>query len=232
MQERRKQRKGRYKDKQGFTWRPFIAADEELPMPRVPHPHIEFASLPCVADTQPVSLSAEEETSKVPKPKPEPKTSAALTPPSSPPIKPNSKPVNGDIVRAPPRTLPRQKALPSTPNLQRPSHFSPGTTRTPTARLKKSQGISQDSETGSVLSTHSENSFQTASSDVQLNYIPKQIKDNYKTVPQGSTALERKSSVRAIQQQQYNVLPAGQEGSGKPAQQTGTNKTQSNKTSR
>jgi len=37
MQERRKARKGRYKDKQGFTWRPFIPQDEELPVPRAPH---------------------------------------------------------------------------------------------------------------------------------------------------------------------------------------------------
>merc|ERR1719325_576256 len=37
MQERRKAKKGRYRDKQGFTWRPFTPQDEELPVPRAPH---------------------------------------------------------------------------------------------------------------------------------------------------------------------------------------------------
>ena len=59
LQEKRKARKGRYKDKQGFTWRPFnpqvrllmhmrlyrlqsgqnymSLQDEELPVPRAPH---------------------------------------------------------------------------------------------------------------------------------------------------------------------------------------------------
>merc|ERR1719464_376363 len=36
MQEKRKARKGRYRDKQGFTWRPFNPQDEELPVPRAP----------------------------------------------------------------------------------------------------------------------------------------------------------------------------------------------------
>merc|ERR1719499_24236 len=37
LQERRKAKKGRYRDKQGFTWRPFTPQDEELPVPRAPH---------------------------------------------------------------------------------------------------------------------------------------------------------------------------------------------------
>jgi len=36
----KKRRNKRYKDKQGFTWRPFVQ-DEELPVPRAPHPHID-----------------------------------------------------------------------------------------------------------------------------------------------------------------------------------------------
>lgn len=38
LQEKRK-RKQRYKDKQGFTWRPFIP-DEELPVSRTPQPQM------------------------------------------------------------------------------------------------------------------------------------------------------------------------------------------------
>jgi len=44
MQERRKAKKNLYKDKEGFTWRPFIREDDELPVPRAPHiskqPHL------------------------------------------------------------------------------------------------------------------------------------------------------------------------------------------------
>merc|ERR1719336_3451811 len=40
MQERRKAKKGRYRDKQGFTWRPFTPQDEDLPVPRAPSIHV------------------------------------------------------------------------------------------------------------------------------------------------------------------------------------------------
>jgi len=227
-----KQKKGRFKDKQGFTWRPFIAADEELPLPRVPRPHIELVNLPRKEVQHICDLSTQQETAKSPK---APDTSthdkpiSVQSPQLSPQIKPNLKPVNGDIVRAPPRTLPRQK--PNSLNLPVATNLSPGTTRSPSTRLKtgqKSQSRNQDPETSSVKSIHSDNSFQTASSDVPVNFIPKQIKDNYKTLPQGSVALERKSSVRAIQQQQYNVLTAGMEG--KQPQQNVGNRTQSKST--
>lgn len=234
IQERRK-RKARYKDKQGFTWRPFISADEVLPMPRVPHPHIELLNIPQYEQSQPCSITDQQETSS------KPSSSITLpqsTLPSSPSNKPRVKPANGDVVHAPPRTLPRQKAITSSPKQQVISKTGPTMqTKSPTARQKSEQaaalraaGISQDSETCSMKSIHSENSFQTASSDVQVNYIPRQIKDNYKAVPPGSAALERKSSVRAIQQQQYNALNAGIEGASIRQSQQTTNSRTSNKT--
>jgi len=228
IQERRK-KKAKYKDKQGFTWRPFIAADEVLPIPRVPHPHIELVNIPQFEQPELCSVSAQQEI--VPKVTTFNQNTTSPISPASPNTRPTVKPANGDIVRAPPRTLARQKAVTNSPTQQviskTASTMSP---KSPTAKLR-STGISQDSETGSVKSIHSENSFQTASSDVQVNYIPKQIKDNYKTVPPGSAALERKSSVRAIQQQQYNALNAGIEGaSTRQSQQATNNRTQSKTT--
>jgi len=221
MQERKKQKKAKFKDKQGFTWTPFITADEELPMPRVPCPHIKPINIPDEEAPKVCSISSQQETPIISKPsttstQEPPPTSISL--PSSPQIKPNPKPVNGDIVRPPPRTLHRQK--PSSPVLPVASGISPETARSPTARLKSGQlprSRTKDSETGSFQSIHSDNSFQTASSEVQVNFIPKQIKDNYKTVPPGTAALERKSSVRALQQQQYNALSAELEGANKAA---------------
>ena len=64
----------------------------------------------------------------------------------------------------------------------------------------------RDPDTCSLKSNRSENSFKTASSDPQLNFIPRQVSDSYKLVPQESAAIERKSSVRALQQQQYSAL--------------------------
>lgn len=59
----------------------------------------------------------------------------------------------------------------------------------------------------STRSNHSENSYQTASSDPQINLIPRQISESYQQLPAGeSAALERKSSVRALQAAQYSAL--------------------------
>merc|ERR1719348_2577963 len=84
IQERRK-RKARYKDKQGFTWRPFISADEVLPMPRVPHPHIELLNIPQYEQSQPCSITDQQETSAKP-------PSSITLPQSTLPSSPNNKP--------------------------------------------------------------------------------------------------------------------------------------------
>jgi len=190
MQDRKKKQKGRYRDKQGFTWRPFIAADEELPVPRVPHPHIELVSIPSQA------LTSQEND------------------PTHPPLNSNPqpfppKPPNGDIIRAPPRTSARKtNSLPSPQT----GKFSVAETQQTSGRVLPESsytGGAEDPETSSIKSNHSENSFKTASSDVQTNYIPRQVKENYKHIPPESAALERKSSVRALQQQQYSVLNSG-----------------------
>ena len=52
----------------------------------------------------------------------------------------------------------------------------------------------------------SETSFKTASSDHQDNLIPKQVFECYKKASSESVALERKSSVRKLQEQQYSIL--------------------------
>ena len=64
----------------------------------------------------------------------------------------------------------------------------------------------------SSCSVQSENSFQTAASDPAVNLIPRQISESYQQAPGESAALERKTSVRALQQQQYSAL-LGQPGS-------------------
>jgi len=223
----KKQKRAKFKDKQGFTWTPFITADEELPMPRVPCPHIKPINHPDEEAPKVCNISSQQETPIMSKPsttrsQEPPPTSTSL--PSSPQIIHNPKPLNGDIVRPPPRTLHRQQL--KSPVLP--------VARSPMARLKSGQlprSRTKDSETGSFQSIHSDNSFQTASSDVPVNFIPKQIKDNYKTVPPGTAALERKSSVLALQQQQYNALSAELEGANKAVhaqmQPSTGNKTQS-----
>jgi len=168
MQEKKKKNR-RYKDKQGFTWRPFVH-DEELPVPRAPHPHIDK--------------------------KPELPQLAVPLPKGAIPL-PKLKPPNGDIkppqrpkIEAPPRKHSRpieettiHISNPHSPNLH-----------------------NRDPDTSSLKSNRSENSFKTASSDPQINFIPRQVSDSYKLVPQESAALERKTSVRALQQQHYSAL--------------------------
>merc|ERR1712045_551290 len=55
---------------------------------------------------------------------------------------------------------------------------------------------------------NSENSYKTANSE-QESFIPKQVSDSYKKPSNETCALERKSSVRAIQELQYRSLQSG-----------------------
>jgi len=182
MQDKKKKSK-RYKDKQGFTWRPFIP-DEELPMPRAPHPHIEKKT-----ELPQIQIPLPQLKSPLPQPKsPLPQLKSPLPHPKT----------NGDLrttrpkVDAPPRK--RSRPIEDTSIvITQPYQTDP--------RIR-------DPDTCSLKSTRSENSFKTASSDPQLNFIPRQVSDSYKLVPQESAALERKSSVRALQQQQYSALNA------------------------
>jgi len=163
MQEKKKKPR-RYKDKQGFTWRPLIH-DEELPVPRAPHPHIDK--------------------------KPDPPHAPSHN--TVPQIKPN----NGDL-----KTNSRPRIEPPPRKHSRPVEETSIVVSEPT----HPNPPIRDPETCSLKSNRSENSFKTASSDPQINFIPRQVSDSYKLVPQESAALERKSSVRALQQQQYSAL--------------------------
>eukprot|EP00092_Neocalanus_flemingeri_P019066 GFUD01020655.1.p1 GENE.GFUD01020655.1~~GFUD01020655.1.p1 ORF type:complete len:712 (-),score=139.07 GFUD01020655.1:319-2454(-) len=170
MQDKKKKNR-RYKDKQGFTWRPFIP-DEELPVPRAPHPHIE----------------KKPELPQITTPLPQPRITSPL-----PQLK-----SNGDL-----KTI-RTKS-PVAPPKKKSSRSNEETSISITEPFQPDPHI-RDADTCSLKSTRSENSFKTASSDPQLNFIPRQVSDSYKLVPQESAAIERKSSVRALQQQQYSAL--------------------------
>jgi len=163
MQEKKKKPR-RYKDKQGFTWRPLIH-DEELPVPRAPHPHIDK--------------------------KPDLPRSTA----------PHKKQNNGDL-----KTDTRPRIIEPPPR----KHSRPveETSIVISEPVHPPNPPIRDPETCSLKSNRSENSFKTASSDPQINFIPRQVSDSYKLVPQESAAIERKSSVRALQQQQYSALNA------------------------
>jgi len=163
MQEKKKKPR-RYKDKQGFTWRPLIH-DEELPVPRAPHPHIDK--------------------------KPDLPHSTA----------PHRKHNNGDL-----KTDTRPRIIEPPPR----KHSRPveETSIVISEPVHPPNPPIRDPETCSLKSNRSENSFKTASSDPQINFIPRQVSDSYKLVPQESAAIERKSSVRALQQQQYSALNA------------------------
>lgn len=164
MQDKKKKNR-RYKDKQGFTWRPFIH-DEELPVPRAPHPHIDK--------------------------KPEVPQISSL-----PQIK-----SNGDLKT----TRAKFDAAPISPSRQKKSSKANEDTSIFITEPYQPDPNIRDPDTCSLKSNRSENSFKTASSDPQLNFIPRQVSDSYKLVPQESAAIERKSSVRALQQQQYSAL--------------------------
>lgn len=138
LQEKRK-RKQRYKDKQGFTWRPFIP-DEELPVSRTPQPQMTA-------------------------------------------VKPHLK-NNGDICKS--------------GNSSDVSLIRPRTTGDVSLHYVADVG-QQERE------NNSENSYKTAASELE-SLIPKQVSESYKKPSNETCALERKSSVRAIQEQQYRSL--------------------------
>lgn len=65
MQERRKAKKNLYKDKEGFTWRPFIREDDELPVPRAPHISKQPHLLPLQAPSPQFTPKQSPQTSKL-----------------------------------------------------------------------------------------------------------------------------------------------------------------------
>lgn len=76
----------------------------------------------------------------------------------------------------------------------------------------RSRGTPRLLREDSSRSVHSETSFQTASSDPQVNLVPRQISESYQQLPVAeSAALERKSSVRALQAAQYSALHSAQQ---------------------
>ena len=103
-----------------------------------------------------------------------------------------------------------------------------GTRAPPMLRKASAQDVGSPCGQGKLArqdssrSNHSENSFQTASSDPQINFIPRQISESYQMAAPESAAHERKSSVRALQQAQYSALLA-------PGQPTGPNGAQQTK---
>lgn len=64
------------------------------------------------------------------------------------------------------------------------------------------RGVRVDPDTGSLRSVHSENSFQTCSSEPQLNLVPRQVSDTYE---EQATPPERKASTRALRQHQQLI---------------------------
>jgi len=190
----RKKKTRRFKDKQGFTWRPFNP-DEELPVPRTPQPHIDKG------------LELLSSSSSVP---------AATT-------KPNGDLINNPAVRqgvrldVAPKKLSREEAIiPSSDHRITPSATT----------------VSKDPETTSLKSNRSDNSFKTASSDPQINFIPRQVSESYKRAPQESAALERKTSVRALQHQQYSALNAVNNNNNNGSVSQKPSRTQNNKSAR
>ena len=110
----------------------------------------------------------------------------------------------GTEARPAPRTAPIPRK-PSSPGDDPPIARTPGP---PSSALHspRARGAPLLGRQDSSRSVHSENSFQTASSDPAINFIPRQISESYQQVPGETAALERKTSVRALQQQQYSAL--------------------------
>jgi hypothetical protein len=117
--------------------------------------------------------------------------------------------------------LPSPIPSPISPSPALPTQQSPSRTdrarmkRTPVERSPPSVILTEQFSTPpstrdpDTVSIRSDISFKTASSDPQLNLIPRQISDSYKHAPTPeSAATERKTSVRLLQQQQYSALSA------------------------
>merc|ERR1719187_1999308 len=229
MQERRKAKKGRYRDKQGFTWRPFTPQDEELPVPRAPHlSHVSPAPGPLPYQSfRPVQPSPNYQP---PNNQPPNQSFRPVQPPLAQPTGNSAPPV----VPLPVIVTPNAPVPPATTRKQNGTgaELRPAPRTAPTPRKPSSPGgdppaVSQTpgppghsprvrapnlSKQESSCSVQSENSFQTAASDPAVNLIPRQISESYQQAPGESAALERKTSVRALQQQQYSAL-LGQPGS-------------------
>ena len=110
----------------------------------------------------------------------------------------------GTETRPAPRTAPIPRK-PSSPGADPPpaAPRTPGPSSAQSPRARAPPLGRQDSSRSEV---HSENSFQTASSAPAINFIPRQISESYQQAPGESAALERKTSVRALQAQQYSAL--------------------------
>lgn len=213
MQERRKAKKGRYRDKQGFTWRPFTPQDEDLPVPRAPSIHVASPApgpLPYQSfrPSQPNQPPNQSFRPVQPPPAPSGNSAPPVVPlpvvvPPVPPATARKQNGTGTEVRPAPRTAPIPRK-PSSPGEDPPAARTPGP---PTSALHSPRARAPPlGRQDSSRSVHSENSFQTASSDPAINFIPRQISESYQQVPGETAALERKSSVRALQQQQYSAL--------------------------
>merc|ERR1719348_792922 len=224
MQERRKAKKGRYRDKQGFTWRPFTPQDEELPVPRAPSIHVASPTpgpLPYQSfrptqpppnkspTNQPTTQPPNQSFRPVqPPPAPSGNSAPPIVPlpvvvPPVPPTTARKQNGTGSEARPAPRTAPVSRK-PSSPGEDLPAARTPGP---PTSALHSPRARAPPlGRQDSSRSVHSENSFQTASSDPAINFIPRQISESYQQAPGETAALERKTSVRALQQQQYSAL--------------------------
>jgi len=181
QEKKRRPRDKRYRDKQGFVWRRFVAADDELPVSRAPHP-----KLPSAPQPQPLPRTHPD---LLPQPRPQTAQQSRLN--LLHPLAPQIEKVpsidldyldpGGELTSSDSRNLPaREGSLPP--------QFSVVYQR------------QKDPETTSLRSNRSENSFQTCSSEPQLNLVPRQVSDNYST-PNERSAQERKASVRALKQQ-------------------------------
>lgn len=184
QEKKRRPRDKRYRDKQGFVWRRFVAADDELPVSRAPHP-----KLPSTPQPQPTNHP-----DLLPQPQAGKQSRLNLLHPLTPQIEkvpsidldylePGGDGGGGSITSSETRNPPsptREGSLPPQFSVvyQRP----------------------KDPETASLRSNRSENSFQTCSSEPQLNLVPRQVSDNY-SAPNERSAQERKASVRALKQQ-------------------------------
>jgi len=215
MQERRKAKKGRYKDKQGFTWRPFTPQDEELPVPRAPSIHIASPTpgpLPYQSfrPNQPPPNQPPNQSFRPVQPPPAPSGNSGppivplpVVVPPVPPTTARKQNGTGTEARPAPRTAPISRK-PSSPGEDPSVARTPGP---PTSALHSPRARAPPLGSPAGLGRQdSENSFQTASSDPAINFIPRQISESYQHVQGETAALERKTSVRALQQQQYSAL--------------------------
>jgi len=238
QEKRKKPRDKRYRDKQGFVWRRFVAEDDELPVSRAPHPKLPPAPSPARTASPPGSPASNR--GRLPG-----EPAAARTPflQSSPAatgaarldyldeaagINSISQPGQHQPQQQQHQHIPRAKLLhplssqiekvpsidleylePDDPTgggsgvvetmiLPPPPPLSARETSLPPDFSANFTAV--DPETASLRSNRSEQSFQTCSSEPQLNLVPRQVSDTY-SAPNERGAHERKASVRALKQQ-------------------------------